>query len=367
MNQDQVLTEDEEVGEPPILGYADVLGATDFRQGYIKCRLVHLADKSFVIPDILLASGLHKKFFSPRFFQPNQILWFGGDGSGDFCRFVITLGGNVDVNVAFFRKGVVKQCADNSLIYKCAFRPVNNGEAPVSQGVWRRRDDRFEIALFHHTDAAGEAGIRASKEIWSSPKNIQGVRKLSNVAYGYFTSLPRITSTFDLWEIAMSDSGYTHFLPTNAPPDAQFAHALNVYQQDGWDRNRPLRFWVNLEVIAPNHLWLHKPEGDATYYEVVLPRVFRVGVEPGRALPIRGTLLDVMPSDCKRLGFVIVGDADTENGLKAPFHEEETLELAKIDEIPKGNEIIGRWQDMQNRFLFSDMKVEYNQFAQEES
>ncbi len=367
MNQDQVLTEDEEGGEPPILGYADVLGTTDFRQGYIKCRLVHLADKSFVVPDVLLASGLRKRFFSPKFFQPNQILWFGGDDSGDFCRFVITLGGHVDVNVAFFRRSVVKQCEDNSFIYKCAFGPVQEGKSLEAQGEWRRRNDQFEIALYHHTNAAGEAGIRASKEIWSSPWNIQGVRKLTNVAYGYFTSLTRIRTIFDLWEIAMSDSGVTHFLPTNAPPDAQYAHVLDVYRQDRSDRNRPLRFWVNLEVIAPNHLWVYRPEGKATYYEIVLPRVFRVAVEPSRTLPIRGTMLDVKPSDCKRLGYVIVGDADTENGLKAPFHEEETLELAKIDEIPKGTEIIGHWHNMQNRFIYEGMKVELNQFASEES
>ena len=344
--------------EIPVLGFADALRSDSFRHGYLKCRLVHMRDRSFVMPDVLMASGAQSRFFSPQFFQPNQIAFWGGDGSSDFCRFVVELIGQVDVEVAFFRNGLVKQCADNSFIYKCAFRSVNDVPFPEPQGEWRRRGHQFELALFHHTDSAGEEGIKTSGYIRSSAWNIQGTTKLKNIAYGYFTCIPKIDSLHHLREVAMSDTGVTHFLPTNAPPDAQFAEALIVYRQTTADRDRQLRFWVDVETISPSHLWLHRPMSQPAYYEVVLPKVFRVGVEPGQTLPFKGTALSVKPEECKHFGYAIVGDADTPEGLVAPYHEEETLHLAKVDAIPVGAEIIGRWHEQQNSHLFQDISVE---------
>ena len=214
------------------------------------------------------------------------------------------------------------------------------------------------MALYHHTNEAGEAGIKSSGEIWSSAWNIQGTTELKNIAYGYFSCIPKIENIHHVREIAMSDDGIIHFLPTNAPLDAQFAHPLKVYRQTTADRNHSLKFWVNAETVSPSHLWLHRPMSQSAYYEIVLPKVFRIGVEPGQTIPFRGTALTLKPENCKNLAYVIVGDADTQEGLTAPYHEEETLHLAKVDAIPLGTEIIGRWYEMQNSHLFPDMKVE---------
>ncbi|MFX0546881.1 hypothetical protein ACEWPL_015170 [Roseovarius sp. S1116L3] len=350
------MPDNEEVA--PTISYADALGSEGFRHGYIKCRLVHLSDRSFVMPDVLMASGMKKMFFSPQFFTANRIAWFGGDGAADHCTFVMELLGQVEIKIAFFQNGLVKRCDDRSFIYKCAFRVTNDKPFPEPQGIWRRRSDRFELALYHHTNATGEAGIHASGEIWSSSWNIQGTQKLKNIAYGYFTSLPKIENILHLMEVAMSETGVTHFLPTNAPMDAMFAHPLKVYRQQTRDRDRRLRFWVDTETISPSHLWLHRPMSEPAYYEVVLPKVFRVGVEPAQTLPFKGTALTIKPEDCKNFPYAIVGDADTQEGLTAPYHEEETLHLAKVDYIPEELEILGRWYQKQNTYLFPDMEVE---------
>ncbi len=50
---------------PPILSFKDILGTDDLNYGFIKCRLVHMEDKSFVLPDVLLASGATQAFYSP--------------------------------------------------------------------------------------------------------------------------------------------------------------------------------------------------------------------------------------------------------------------------------------------------------------
>lgn len=343
----------------PIVSFADVLRTNRMRFGYLKCRLVHMKDRSFVLPDVLMAKGRPREFFSPQFFYPNRIAFFGGDGSADFCKFVAVVIGKVDLEIAFFRGGIVKRCSDGSFIYECAFKSVDEAVCfPAGQGIWRRRNNTFELALYHHTDDTGHAGIRKSGEFWSSPWNIQGAKKLSNISYGYFTSLKRIEHEFHLMEIAMSGMGFAHFLRTEAPASAEFATAIPVPLQTARDRNRTLRFWVDTEIISPSHVWMHRPMVCDAYYEVVLPKVFRIGVKPGRTLPFLGTRLAVPPQSVKFLSYVIVGDADREDGLIAPFNEEETLHLAKIDVIPDDMEIIERWYRQQNTMMFEGIDVE---------
>lgn len=351
----------------PLISFADALQTERIRHGYVKCRLVHMRDRSFVMPDILLVSGLRRKFYSPQFFSPNQIAFFGDDGSADFCSFTIDVLGRAQLKVAFFRRGLVKKCADGSFLYKCAFTLRRGNGYPPPQGKWRRRGQKFELALFHHTNSAGRKGITASKELWSSPWNIQGGRKLKNIGYGYFTCMPRIEHEAHLKEIAMSSDGRAHFLPTNAPYDASFAMALDVPRQTPLDRDQSLCFWVDVETIAPSHLWLHRPMTEPAYYEIVLPKVYRVGVVSGQTIPIKGTALAIKPEDCKSFGYAIVGDADSHDGLAAPYHEEETLHLAKIDLITGEQEIIGRWYEMQNSRLFGEISVELVQMVEEKS
>ena len=300
-----------------------------------------------------------------QFFYPNRIAFFGGDGSADVCRFVVEALGRIDLEIAFFRRGLVEQCSDGSFIYKCAFKTMDDVPFPEAQGSWRRRGDVFELALYHHTDDKGYDGIRSSREFWSSPWNIQGAKKLNNISYGYFTSLGRIQNELHLKEVAMSEMGVAHFLPTNAPMNAQFATAIPVPRQTTHDRKRALRFWVNTEIISPSHVWLHRPMDQPAYYEIVLPKVFRIGVEPGKTLPFIGTRLDVPAENLKSLPYAIVGDADSDDGLIAPYNEEETLQLAKIDFIPDGMEIIERWHQQQNTKMFDDIDVELAEVIEE--
>jgi len=342
----------------PIISFANALQTTRIRHGYLKCRLVHMRDRSFILPDVLMASGINRKFFSPQFFNPNRIAFFGGDGSADVCRMVIEVLGRVDLEVAFFRRSLIKQCADGSFIYKCAFKTVEDVPFPSGQGTWRKQGDKFELALYHHTNAAGFDGINGSRELWSSPWNIQGTKKLKNIGYGYFTSLERIEHELHLKEIAMSEQGIAHFLPTNAPKNAQFATAIPVPQQTTNDRTKRLRFWVDTETISPSHVWLHRPMDQPAYYEVVLPKVFRVGVNSGETLPFSGTRLAVPKDSTKTLPYAIVGDADDNAGLIAPYNEEETMQLAKIDFIPEGMEVIERWYQQKNTLMFDDIEVE---------
>lgn len=343
---------------PPVLSYQDILQTDVVHHGYLKCRLVHMEDRSFVLPDVIMIEGATNGYYSPQFFHPNHLSWFGGDGSADFCRLRVEVLGQVDFDVIFFGSKVVKHCDDGSFIYECGIKTVGTNILPAAQGCWRRCDERFELALYHHTTKAGAAGINESQELWSSAWNIQGTCELKNVAYGYFTCIPIMDSMWHLQEVAMAENGQALFLPTNAPNDAQFAVTLDVYQRTVRDIEVPLQFWVDVETLSPSYLWLHVPTNAATYYEVVLPKVFRVGTKPGQTIPIRGDQLEMAPKDCHNFDYVIVGDGDTHDGLIAPYREEETLQLAKVDHIPSGIEIIQRWYQQRNTALFDGISVE---------
>ena len=149
-----------------------------------------------------------------------------------------------------------------------------------------------------------------------------------------------------------------YLLPTNAPYDISFAYKLNVYREISTNRNYAFKFWIDVEMIAPNHLLKHSPELDPVFYEPILPKVFRVGVKPKQSIPLNGMMFDLMPEMRKSFNYVIVGDADTLRGLLAPYCEEETDSLGKVDIIPRGMEIIGRWYEKRNSHLFKGMNVE---------
>jgi hypothetical protein len=342
---------------PPELGYSEMLESGDFVPGFLKCRLVHLLDFSIIVPDLVFLTGDEKKFFSPQFFDPNRIIFGAGGEETNLCILPIGLIGDTDIQVAFFGHGLVKKCADGSFMYHCLFR-ADPKNLPEAQGQWRHQGDRIEIALFHHTTSDGHAGILNSGDIWSSAWNIQGTRKLENVAYGYFTSVPKIRGEAQLLEIAMSSQGVAHFVPSNLPYDPQFAQPLKVYRQSTGDRDHTLRFWIDVETVSPNHLWYHPPGQGGAYYECVLPKVFRIAVEPGQTLKFEDDGLSHKPSDCKSLGYVIVGDAASPGGLFAPYNEEQTEYLGKVDPIQDGDEILGHWEANQNSDVFNGIKVE---------
>lgn len=342
----------------PTISHAEILKAKSIKRGFIKCRLVHMPDRSFVLPDLLFSSELEKSFYAPKFFTPNQIAFFGGDGSADHCKLTLELLNGTDVEVAFFQKDLVTACRDGSFIYKCAFARVKNEPMATACGKWRRRGQTFELLLFHHTNEVAEKNINESEELWSSGWNIQGNKKLENIGYCYFTSIKQIENEDHLQKIAMSQSGVAHFLPTNTPYRLEFASALPVPIRTPSHMDRSLGFWVDVQIISPNHIWLHRPMSEPAYYEIVLPHVYRVGVNPGCTLPISEKRIGGDPAKTKALKYIVVGDASIPEGLIAPYHEEETLSLAKIDDIPEGSEIIQRWHEKQNSYLYREMSIE---------
>lgn len=295
-----------------------------------------------------------------------MIAFFDEDGD-NHCRLQIVTQNAVLLLVVFFARDRIKVYSDGSVLYRCRFTKLDGSEKPMPTGSWRERDDTLELRLFHHTNAEGRAGIESSKEIWGSRRNIQGNRWLENIAYGYFTSVPTIRAEEDLIAIAMSSSGKTGLMPTNTPYEVKYATLVPIPPQTAAQRSHALTFWVDCSLLAPNHLWMHQPTGKPAYYEIVLPKVFRVGLQVGKSILVDGNEVQVPPADRKEFSYVIVGDADSQEGLEAPYNEEKTTKVARIESIGLNDDIIAFWKRNGNTDQFSGRIIEQAELAIEQA
>ncbi len=327
------------------------------KKGYIKCRLLHLTLGSVVQPDVLLGKSKDRPFFLPIFFDPCQLGFFPED-SNDFCRFSFVANNQACLRVTFFKRNKVSCNPDGSVIYKCYYEKIDGPSWPAPDGRWRRVRSRFELKLFHHTDEKGFSGIVESSQIWGSQWNIQGNLRLKNIAYGYFTNIRKIRHEIDLQQIAMSSAGQAHFLPTNAPLDAQLSTSVALPRLMPHERSQTIGLWIDSSYIAPNHLWIHRPMDRPAYYEIVLPKVFRVGLTPGASVHILDNQAVVRDGEEKIFQYVVVGDADTHDGLVAPYHEEETMDLAKVEVFERDDEIISFWKTHANSDQYTQRILE---------
>ena len=106
-----------------------------------------------------------------------------------------------------------------------------------------------------------------------------------------------------------------------------------MQRQSTQDRTATLPIAVPSRLVASQHVYRHSPIHDATYYEVCNPDIYRVGLQPGKVAPFHDGVLDVSEADGKRFEFMVLGDADTPDGLMAPYDEEETRSLLHIEEF----------------------------------
>jgi hypothetical protein len=341
--------------------------------GFIKCKLAHGDRYSVVVPDLLFISD-GSRWLQPLAFGPNMIEKY--DSEDIRCQFTIDVSCRNRLKVWFAKRNLVQRLQDGSELYRCWFRGPRDlpdfatGESVFEEGVPPL------IKLYHHTKPETKEKILVSGEFWASVWNIQGTRrKLTNVAYVYFTALDSVKFEADLAAIAMSSNGYIDMLvdgfwpPQNMSKkellrrykDVYMLH-LPVYRASTKDRTATLEYLVDSSCLAPQHTWRHdSPQG--VWYEVCSPFTHRVGLIPSQKLPITGPEIRSGGFSAKRFDYVIVGDATTVGGLAAPYNEENTTDIWKTERIPDGSTILDFWMDNGNTDLFSGKKPEMQGFT----
>jgi hypothetical protein len=204
-------------GPPVRFSPATDRGEGIWHDGCVKLRLGHSRRGTVIVPDLIFVRAGPWRFFQPSFFGP-CLIGFNVEPGLHVAEFSADVGSPRSTRPTRLILRVrsdahVMAYSDGSQLYACQL----NGSphlAPWGSGRCQKMvNGDFALQLFHHTNPAAYSSIRASQELWSSAWNLQGTRRLTNVAYVYLTSLPRIERPEDLNRIAMASDGveYSNF------------------------------------------------------------------------------------------------------------------------------------------------------------
>jgi len=326
--------------------------------GFFKCKLVHAIGQSVIVPDLIyiMTNATEFAWFQFYSFMPNILNKFSDD----------EIYGNVYVDIAFghtlqltiSNEWHISNLADHSNLFKCrVFGPDNLMD--YSTGTGKVIDGIPHIYLYHHTLPATKDLILQSANYRGSLWNYQGTKMLDNICYAYFTSLDIISKPNDLKMIAMANNGTMHLIVdvTNE------IVPITVYRENTANRTATLKQLIDTTTIQNNHIWRHIHDHNGTiYYEICSPFIYRVGLQLGTVLPFIDEKIGRVPN-IKDTGYIVLGDASAIDGLIAPFDEEHTEYIFKIEPFPDSNTNILRfWFNNGDRDLYSGKKVEKQQF-----
>lgn len=283
-------------------------------EGAVKFRLGHSLGRSYLVPEVLI--GVHgTRFFLPSTFGPPYLEFDVVPGLHQL-RFDVDVGSpraREQARIVIYVRSHdrLRVFDDGAQLYRCEFEGPRQ-ITRVATGICRiLPDGDYSLRVFHHTTPDFANQIRASGELWSSAWNLAGTRRLQNVAYCYFTSLPRIASEGDLARIAMSSQGRIA-LQTTSNRVREQTLTLKVYRGDTRGRRAALPFEIPTGVIAPPPLLFHPNVGvTPAYFEVVGPEIVRIGLQPGATLSVRGVEASLTAGDAKRFEYLVLGNAST--------------------------------------------------------
>lgn len=325
--------------------------------GFIKMKLVHAKGISLFLPELIVININGWKWFQPKFFSSCLLSFLENGGYGQF---------NVDTDtgerlfIGITKDRFIRHFDDSSHLYECRISGPFELELAASGTCMVDEERNIILRLFHHTSPSTVDIIQECGYFQGSSWNIQGNKKLVNVEYVYLTNLPAIRCEDDLRSIAMAADAKIYLLPTNGtlPHDLVM---IDVYRQSTWDRRASLEVNVPAELISSQHIRYHAPHGEPVYYEVSHPNIARIGILPGKVLPLVGHQIRPIGDEIKRFEYVILGDADDPQGLVAPYDEEHTHALFQIEDCAKEN-FFDFWKRNANTDQIKGRSPELQQF-----
>jgi len=343
----------------------------NFTTGWIKCKLVHGDRYSVIVPDQIFIDHDGLKWIQPLAFLPNINSNFSE--AEIFCELCVYISCGHTLIVRFFNRDLVNNLPDGSQLYKCQIQgPKDLHEYATGEAELPKSNIPY-LRLYHHTTNDAQAKILASSHFRTSSFNIQGVNKqFKNAAYVYFTPLDKIVNDGDLKRIAMAEDGTIPLKrdgfaqPVAFFPDWQERYkddilVLPVYRCDPAKREACIDVLVDSSALAPQHIYRHDI-GSSVFYEITNYFVHRVGAEPGRSVEFDGTRRIEQQSGLKRFDYLVVGDCTTLDGLAAPYDEEDTTQIMKIERITDGKSMLNFWFDHGNQDLYTPKTVELQSF-----
>lgn len=336
-------------------------------QGKIKCRLVHLEGNSIIIPDFIF---LKNGWIQPLQFLAPSLVKFDEDNS--YCQFFIDIQNGETIKVSISKKDYIKSYNDYSQLFNCEiFGPMDIED--YSCGDYKEIDNNIYLKLFHHTNPIGFKGISESRTILASKWNYKGNKECTNYNFAYFTHIPKIEFNSDLITVAMSSEGNIDYaIDSFNRPTILFDNFREAYQDEIYtakvyrattkDRNHPLTFYVPIESIDIKHIYQHTQDS-VIFYEICFPYIHRIKMIPENKLIFNEDKIIQNNDAIVNSNYAIVGDATIISGLAAPFEEEETKMVFKIENC-KEKSFLDFWFDNSNQDLFSKKVIKEGNFKE---
>lgn len=330
-------------------------GMTEY-EGFLKCKLIHSKGLSLIVPDLIYIMDNVIDFSWIQFysFMPNDLAKLDDDNIVGSVYIDISFGQTIQVK--FFSQNHIKNFYDNSNLFKCTIiGPSNLSEYYTGKG--KLLEGTPYIYLYHHTSDAAKDAILESSNFRGSAWNFQGTKELENISYAYFTSLDKIRTPEDLFMIAMSTNEIINLI-TDITDEII---AIKVYRESTDNRPAVIKRLVNSTILSNNHIWMHNMHPNV-YYEPCGPFIYRVGLLPNTILSFNDEII-VKSDNIKLTGYIVLGDASTKDGIIAPFDEENTTHLFKIEPfLDNDTNILEFWFNNGNKDLYSHKDVELQKF-----
>lgn len=353
--------------------------------GWVKVKLLHARHGSIVVPDQIYLKAPSAKPRSQRmlWIQPLAFLapLLGKTSEDIHCGIFVDISCGQSIEVTFAESGFERAFDDGSYLFQCSIRgPANLAQYATGAGIMAPTGAPI-LDLFHHTSPAAKESILGGGHFRGSRWNVQGTKTLQNVGYVYFTPLSAIMAEDDLQQIAMSADERLFLLRDNAPQPPVVKQVLlrlieegigswqedvlvlKVYRESTKNRRATIRLGVDADLLAPQHLLMHNPDGKPVYYEVNQPFIHRLGVTPEVTLPIRDGVVDRGNASVQRFDYVVLGDATTLDGLAAPYDEEDTTHIFKIHRVPDGMTPLSFWFAKPNADHFTPLSPDMQEFG----
>jgi len=330
-------------------------------KGKIKCRLVHTSGNSIIFPDFILLNN--------GWIQPLQFLapLLAKDDDLIVADFYIDISSGETIRVRIFKASFIESYPDKSQLFECEIYGPDDIEDYIN-GEFNIIDGKYYLKLFHHTNEIGFNGITSSKSIRSSKWNYRGSKECLNYHFVYFTHIPEIKFANDLITVAMSSDGNLDYMidsftqPKLLPPNYReiykdYIYTAQVYRSTTADRQKAISFYVPIDYIDCKHTYLHNQVGVTPFYEICFPYIHRIKVSANSSIQFNESNIILLNNSIVNSDHSIIGDARVKDGLAAPFEEEDTHYIFKIEFC--GNEtLLEFWFNHGNQDLFSGKKVE---------
>ncbi len=285
--------------------------------------------------------------------------------------FLVDISSGNTLKIEFYNVDLIKTYSDNSSLFKCKiYGPKGIHDYYTGTGYFV--DNVPYLRLYHHTTETSKKAIFKNKELFGSKWNIQGTKKLVNISYFYLTSLDSIKKNQDLVQIAMASNGKislikdNFYLPPLINPKDKYKYndgilEINVYRENTYNRKSTIEFDVDATLLAPKHLFKHYPTGEAVFYEYCMPYIQRIGIDIGKTIGFNDFCIKPQ-KNILTLDYLVIGDAREFVGLEAPFDEENTKQIFKVEKIDNSINLLDFWFENSNTDLFSEKNITFQEF-----